>query len=50
MLIGGCVGLVVTSATSIIAPYFFGRVVDAAQHSMSEFSSYAILQFLLSSC
>ncbi|KAK3084195.1 hypothetical protein FSP39_009850 [Pinctada imbricata] len=47
ILVAGCFCLIVSSGSSIVAPLFFGAVVDAAQRSMSDLTRTAIIMLLI---
>lgn len=48
MILAGSFCLLITSGASVIAPYFFGQVVDAAQKSMGTCQLFILMQCNLS--
>ncbi|WAR03574.1 ABCB1-like protein [Mya arenaria] len=47
MLLGGTLSLFFSSGTQIVAPLYFGKVVDAAQHSMDELNRTILILLVI---
>ncbi|XP_067937188.1 uncharacterized protein [Watersipora subatra] len=47
LILVGCFCLLITSGAGIVAPLFFGEVVDAAQTSMAKLNQTVIILFLI---